>query len=76
MKRTNKPFKGRVFLQNLQKPLAHHATKVCSIKEVCKGVPLPNDRDHFYPGASGCKACTAARTKRKWEEKKAARDII
>jgi len=63
-----KKLKGRVFLEPLAKPLVFHQTKICTIKEVCGGVPLPKDK--FYPGASACKACIAAKTKRKWEEKK------
>ena len=63
-----KKLKGKVFLTNLSKPLALHEKKVCSIKEVCGGIPLA--KDQFYPGASACKACIAAKTKRKWEEKK------
>ncbi len=63
-----KKFRGQVFLTNLSKPLVVHQTKVCTIKEVCGGVPLSKDK--FYPGASACKDCIKAKSKRKWSEKK------
>lgn len=63
-----KKFKGRVFLANLSKPLVLHDKKVCSIKEVCGGIPLPKEK--FYASSSACKACIAAKKKRNYEEKK------
>lgn len=60
-------FKGIVFLQPLSKP--NNQTKICSIKDVCKGIPLPNNRTNFYPGSSACIPCVAAKSKRKWAER-------
>lgn len=60
----------KVYLRNLQRPLEIQQTKVCSIKDVCKGVPLPNNRDNFYKGSSACIACTAKKSKAKWDAKK------
>lgn len=59
-----------VKLQNLQKPAANGSTKVCSIKLVCGGLPLPNNRSHFYNNCSQCIACSAEISKRKYAEKK------
>ena len=68
--KTKRKIKGQVFLEVLSKPLAAHQTKVCSIKSVCGGVPLPNNRSHFYDNCSACIECTREISKRKWEQKK------
>jgi len=68
--------RGRVLLQNLNKPLTSQLTKVCSAKIVCGGVPLPNTRAFFYEGQSACIACKAKQSKDRWAEKKANKDIF
>lgn len=60
----------KTLLKPLQKPLGHHETKICSTKDVCKGIPLPNTREYFYAGQSACIACKAKQSKEKWAEKK------
>lgn len=64
------------FLQNLQKPLAPHQTRICSLKLVCGGVPQPDNREHFYPGQSACIICKAQQSKDRWAEKKKNRDTF
>jgi len=61
-----------VTLQNLQKPspAANGSTKICSVGNVCKGLPLPNNRSHFYNNCSQCIACSAEISKQKYAEKK------
>jgi len=66
----------KVFLTNLQKPLVQHQTRICSIKDVCKGLPLLNNRDNFYPGQSGCIGCMRKKSKEKWDEKKKQRENL
>lgn len=68
--KTKRKFKGRVFLENLEKPLATHQTKICSAKLVCEGKPLPNNRSHFYANCSVCIECTRVKSKAKYAEKK------
>lgn len=50
-------------------------TKICSIGDVCKGKPLPNNRSHFYANCSACIACTAKKSKEKWAEKQKDKEI-
>lgn len=64
----------KTILRNLTKPLATHQTKICSMKLVCKGVPLPNTPDNFYKGQSACIACKAQQSKERWEEIKKNRE--
>jgi len=65
--------KRKVVLQVLS--TATRPTKVCSVKLVCGGKPLPNNRSHFYNNCSQCIACSAEISKRKWEEKKKDKEI-
>ena len=75
MKKIYKTKRKGTFLQPLQKVvLATHQTRVCTIKDVCEGKPLPNDRQHFYPTSTACILCTAKKSKEKWAEKKSAQD--
>lgn len=74
MKKLYKTKRKGTFLEPLQKPLAGHQTKICSIGDVCEGKPLPNNRSHFYANCSACIACTAKKSKEKWAEKKSAQD--
>jgi len=60
--------KRKVVLQNMS--TASSPTKVCSVKLVCGGLPLPNNRSHFYNNCSQCIACSAEISKQKWAEKK------
>lgn len=69
-------YRGIVFLQNLTKPLGKPDTKVCSIKDVCGGVPLPNNRQNFYQGVSACIGCMAKKSKERWAEKKKNNDLF
>lgn len=62
--------KGQVLLQNLQHSVEKADTKICSVKLVCEGKPLPNNRSHFYTNCSACIACTGEISKRKYAEKK------
>lgn len=75
MKKLYKTKRKGTILTNLQKPLASHQTKICSVKLVCGGIPLPNNRSHFYANCSACIACTAEKSKKKWEEKKKSKEI-
>ena len=64
----------KTVLRNLQKPLTVHQTKICSMKLVCKGVPLPDTREYFYVGQSACIACKSQQSKKRWDEKKKDRE--
>jgi len=68
--------RGRVLLQNLNKPLTSQLTKVCSAKIVCGGVPLPNTRKFFYEGQSACILCKAQQSKDRWDEKKKSQSLF